>query len=1286
MSRGNTFGYSLEDAFGVKPVSQTLSQVNSVTVIDAKTTVTPEQTPDAPPKKRGHASRRHGRQRRSHRRGRRSRRAASTSSESSVYTSSSDESSDSDSDDDDDGAIAAIPVASSSASAEAVYVPTTRDEPSAFRIFAGGFDASSWSLPPSVVAASLGPEGPGVPESPWPGPYQGGPKPSLHMQDSRLVNGGQVFGAELAGSFTDPNTGIVYAAYTDRMPEPKVLRDVPDLELGKPNRMLEALTGVSAVQRPCRQEIVNDFQDAMEGLQIPQGILEMQIRNETAQREAREVFFTNREVEQGHNDTHWDGYIGTTYVLRPTYDTQTLRDNSETNTTELQFHQNADGNLAVPMFRAPTEFGGAMQPTVDILANDKAYGLPHLHSEFQVDNARFQALPDTARPRLEKVNSGYRATIGAAGGLPWESTHLPSVSDGLAIDKTFTGAGHLTPLHQLVATLSLPGPRQDSGYAADAQISSAQAHAVDLGPTLNLSNLLAATAGAVTKDAQVSNYFNRMGAETGGLPATNMPSIRDSGNGVDSGVVLRGSTIAPDVEFGGSRVAASSDYAGARDAELAAQGGRQFTAAPDGAGAPVFLQDSRHAARDAQTALMRHDAANMPASSTLQGVYDADGAGRDATVQTQTRAVSLEAVEGTSAAMARVDTRAGKDAQVSTYVPSVIAPQAAGTWIKAADSLQARDARVADNIRGDTAYAGSTSLLPALSSAARDSSVLANIIRANSSDVAAASTASLPTQFNSMAASSERVNTASVRNGGSDVPAMTASLPSAVGSERAVTDSAVLPGRAAGSIDVQTSSQGAMQPGAYSSFAGDSRVGVLPSTQILAAGTQQTLQSVPSSSNGNDSRTTATAHGMGLSRDTSNAAVTGLRAVVNDAAFAKDASAGAALRTAPEGAGDFATALPQPTINSYAGDARVGITARGGALVADTATPESFPALSDALYLGSESSSIGTARTVAQADDSGNFSTATQPAPVLQYVGDESKRIGNARAVAQADDSGNFSTATQLAAVSQYVGNESTRIGNARSVAQADDSGNFSTATQLAAVSQYVGNESTRIGNARSVAQADDSGNFSTGTQLAAVSQYVGNESTRIGSTRLVAEAGSDAFSAPGLVSQYARDSGVGALRAEILQNSFAESAMIPVVVSDSSYTETQMVPGRVSNSKVFSWTGQSIVAEAMPMYTQDPDKGDAMHAQDKYTTHERVIRETLAQTQIGASAAGFRNEYATSGRRKDETDVWKGRKGGPSSRIINALLENQLYKYSTRPQEDDNMEATRVAYESDVG
>ena len=348
----------------------------------------------------------------------------------------------------------------------------------------------------------------------------------------------------------------------------------------------------------------------------------------------------------------------------------------------------------------------------------------------------------------------------------------------------------------------------------------------------------------------------------------------------------------------------------------------------------------------------------------------------------------------------------------------------------------------------------------------------------------------------------------------------------------------------------------------------------------------------------------------------------------------------------------------------------------------------SLPSTANTLvHKGGEGVSIGAARSVAQADDSGNFSSSAQPAPISQYVGKEGVRVGTARLVAQADNSGRFSSSGQPAPVSQYGGgNEGERIGTARLVAQADDSGNFSAATQLAAISQYVGNESASIGVARLAAQASDSGNFSSSSDLRGVSQFVGNESASIGSTRLVAQAGSEAFSGPGFVTQYARDARAGVQRAEILQNTFADAAMIPVVATDSMHTETQMVPGRVSNSKVFSWTGQSIVAEAMPMFTQDPDKGDAMHSQDKYTSHERVIRETLAQTAIGASAAGFRNEYETTGRRKDERDVWKGRKGGPSAQIINALLENQLYQFSTRPQQSEDMEATRIAYESDVG
>jgi hypothetical protein len=177
---------------------------------------------------------------------------------------------------------------------------------------------------------------------------------------------------DLAGTFVDPITGITYAGFTDSMPEPKVMREPPSIKLGEPNRMLEALTGVPQYTRPIRQEVFNDFSDVLEGVQIPQGLLELQTRDNAAKRVAADTFFTNREVENGFNDTHWDGYIGDTYVLRPVIDTQTLSDNSQTNTVVADFRSTPDLYSSSFTINDGTQWGGPLQPAVTVLGQDKA--------------------------------------------------------------------------------------------------------------------------------------------------------------------------------------------------------------------------------------------------------------------------------------------------------------------------------------------------------------------------------------------------------------------------------------------------------------------------------------------------------------------------------------------------------------------------------------------------------------------------------------------------------------------------------------------------------------------------------------------------------------------------------------------------------------------------------------------------------------------------------------------------------------------------------------------------
>jgi hypothetical protein len=210
-----------------------------------------------------------------------------------------------------------------------------------------------------------------------------GPRaPSAWGPDSRLLYpGGAVPPGDFAGTMTDPYTGITYACAMQPMQAPKIpIGGDMTLPPAGPAaaaaaRQLEALTGNSALTtRPCRQEFVREWGDALEGAHIPAPLLNLQVTAAQAATAARDVYFTNRETPaplvEGGPPT---GFVGDTYVLRTHEDTQTLQDYDGGGTSWLPDRmQNIDITSAVPMARNPTEFGGPMAPLVRLLAQDKA--------------------------------------------------------------------------------------------------------------------------------------------------------------------------------------------------------------------------------------------------------------------------------------------------------------------------------------------------------------------------------------------------------------------------------------------------------------------------------------------------------------------------------------------------------------------------------------------------------------------------------------------------------------------------------------------------------------------------------------------------------------------------------------------------------------------------------------------------------------------------------------------------------------------------------------------------
>ncbi len=253
---------------------------------------------------------------------------------------------------------------------------------------------------------------------------------------------------DFAGIFTDPITGIQYDAFTQAMPDPKIMREQPVIALGQPSRALEQMTGVSSVPRPVKREMLADFQMAIEGsMTVPEGLLALQTRLEGSRREAASVYGTNREVPEGFNDTHWDGYIGDTFVMRPVIDTQTLSDNNETNTVLTGFMPAPDGNASGIGFVDGTHWGGPMQPGVTVLAEDRVWapGRPTLGSDIPWAGGGAPNLPSISGfvPRApENTNARFDPGFIPAGAqLPappsvserpgWDATQMQSHGAGM---------------------------------------------------------------------------------------------------------------------------------------------------------------------------------------------------------------------------------------------------------------------------------------------------------------------------------------------------------------------------------------------------------------------------------------------------------------------------------------------------------------------------------------------------------------------------------------------------------------------------------------------------------------------------------------------------------------------------------------------------------------------------------------------------------------------------------------------------------------------------------------
>jgi hypothetical protein len=260
-------------------------------------------------------------------------------------------------------------------------------------------------------------------------PHNGMPQPGLDPRTEVLYDDR----GELGGYYVDPVTNIVYDAYTQAMPDPKVMREPPTIRLGEPNRMLEALTGVSALKRPCKREMENDFTDLLDGLRLPQGLVSMEVTAQQASRAAASTFFTNRETPSGFNDTHWDGYLGTQNVLRPVIDTQTVADNDNGTTTLTDWMQapSVPGAFQISGVDDPTRWGGSMQPGVTVLAEDRAWasGRRHMDMPEYGQGMRYPQVSDMPQQGLENPNFRRSEPNMAQYGYAYGHGGMPFVAD-----------------------------------------------------------------------------------------------------------------------------------------------------------------------------------------------------------------------------------------------------------------------------------------------------------------------------------------------------------------------------------------------------------------------------------------------------------------------------------------------------------------------------------------------------------------------------------------------------------------------------------------------------------------------------------------------------------------------------------------------------------------------------------------------------------------------------------------------------------------------------------------
>jgi hypothetical protein len=263
----------------------------------------------------------------------------------------------------------------------------------------------------------------GIPNNGMPQPYTAGL--------SQLPMG------DYAGTYMDPATGVVYDHYTDPMPEPVIMRDAPVIELGKANRMLEMLTGVSAIRRPQPTEHLNDLGDMYVGYQEPASFIADRARQRDAEQARAAVMLTNNENLEGYNDTHWDGYIGDVNAMRWMPDTQTLMENSQTATNLMEVGPFQQVGAVFPYLAPSNRLDSLLAPVYNVLTEAK----PSAPLVFKMDGLNVQShMPagsDQAHVYMEALKSGSIPTeYTQYAGAPH---HMPIISSSTANQEAYNG-------------------------------------------------------------------------------------------------------------------------------------------------------------------------------------------------------------------------------------------------------------------------------------------------------------------------------------------------------------------------------------------------------------------------------------------------------------------------------------------------------------------------------------------------------------------------------------------------------------------------------------------------------------------------------------------------------------------------------------------------------------------------------------------------------------------------------------------------------------------------------